>query len=172
MESDSQSPVDDRVAELVAGLRDIDRDQLRALADAIHAPTSGRWDRRDRFWYDGTAGLRLTPDDKRLLDRMWVDIQVDLAETLCGEDVRAWARRPGLMAKLDRIIDLSEDRVVLRRVAHVLERCVGTWIWASVIAIWNAFCAELFADQLSGQVRGDLEEAWLEVVGARPMFIR
>ena len=103
---------------------------------------------------------------------MWTDIQVELAASLCGEDVRAWARRPGLMARLDRLVDLSEDRVVLRRAAHVLERCVGTWIWASVIAIWNTFCAELYADQLSNQVRTDLEEPWLEVLGARPMFIK
>jgi len=96
----------------------------------------------------------------------------ELAASLCGEDVRTSAPRTGLFASLDRLLEPEGNRGTLGRAARVLEPCVGTWIWASVMAIWNALCAELFADQLPGRVRADLEEPWLEVIGTRPTFIR
>jgi hypothetical protein len=158
------------VSELEGIARRLTVDALTALAKSVAGPPPEGigWNPRDRYWFAGTAGLKFTSDEKRVLRKLWTRIQAGLMYTHAHEDVDVAVRRPGLMAALDRFVQPNVDYQIEGRAATFLERALGREVWSSVIGIWNASCAALLSDRLPAPLRADLEWSWRTALGATP----
>jgi hypothetical protein len=130
-------------------------DQLHRLADAVESLGSRvSWNPRDRYWFSGTPGLELSAVDDRALRFLWTRIQAALVRGATGENLDEWPTRPGVLGRLDRIVEPNNSHRMERRAAYLLQRHYGAHIWTANVAIWNATCAVVLHDRLSPDARG------------------
>jgi hypothetical protein len=167
----TEDDLDRGVAVLEKVARRLSQEQLDALAAAVrNAPPSAVWDANERYWFSGTAGLRLNRAEEAALRRLWTRIQASLVFAVTGEEIESRVEGATAMARLDRLLssrrDLSEGWS-----AMVLERAMGTDVWFAVIGIWNAMCAALLAKRMSEDIRKALQEPWRQVLH-HPLKVR
>lgn len=130
--------------------------------DAAHSV----WPPADRYWYSGTAGVKFTKSEEEALQALWTRMLVALTRTVTNIDLEAVDRRPGLMARLQRLAQPRASHRLEGHAATAMERALGGEVWAGVIGIWNAFCAVLLREKLHSRLYGDLQSTWRGVMHA------
>jgi hypothetical protein len=154
-----------RIVRLVDVVRTLEPTQFEALKTAAEStPTSGRWPSSELpFWFRGTADVRLTSEQQDALKALWTRLQAGAAFAVSGEEVATWVDRPGLMARLDRIVQPRQNARIEGRATAILEERFGREVWVGFVAIWNAACAALLEDVLDPGTFADLQAAWRAV---------
>lgn len=155
-----------RIGALESVARGLTRDQIMAFPVTVRdAPKLATWPADDRYWYSGTAGVKLTDGEKAALETLWTRMVAGLSFAVSNEEVEAWVARPTLMGRLDRLVQPRQSVRIEGRATAVLERTLGGEVWRGVIGIWNAFCAALLRERLEPSLRSDLEFVWRNVMG-------
>ena len=154
-----------RIARLEDVVRALEPAQFEALkAAAESTPTSGHWASSELpFWFRGTADVQLGKEHEDLLGALWTRLQAAAAFAVSGEEVAEWVDRPGLMARLDRIVQPRHNARIEGRATAILERRFGRAVWVGFVAIWNAACAALLEDVIDPGTFADLQAAWRAV---------
>jgi hypothetical protein len=154
-----------RIVRLVDVVRALEADQFEALTTAAQStPTSGRWPSSDLpFWFRGTAGARITPEQQDALKALWPRLQAAAAFAVSGEEVTDWVDRPGIKARLGRIVQGQDEARIEGRATTILEGRFGREVWVGFVAIWNAACAALLEGALDPGTFADLQAAWRAV---------
>ena len=164
--SDRIEELQSRIDALESVARGLTRDQIMSFPAAVRdAPDLGAWPADERYWYSGTAGVKLTAEEKAALGKLWTRMLAGLSFAVDHEEVEAWVGRPTLMGRLDRLVQPRQDLRIEGRATTVLERALGGEVWRGVIGIWNAFCAGLLRERLEPSLRSDLELTWRNVIG-------
>lgn len=155
-----------RIDALESVARALTRDQIMSFAAAVRdAPASAVWPADERFYYSGTAGMKLTANEKGALEQLWTRMMAGLSFAVNHEEVEAWVARPTFMGRLDRLFQPRQNMRIEGRATTVLERTLGGEVWRGVIGIWNAFCAVLLRERLKPPLQSDLELIWRNVMG-------
>lgn len=157
-----------RIADLERIARGLSPEQILSFVAAVSdARPLDAWPADERFWYSGTAGIKLTDAEERARDALWTRMLAGLSFAVNGEEVEAWVARPTVMGRLDRLFEPRQGRRIEGRATTVLERTLGGEVWRGVIGIWNAFCAAMLRERLDPVLRSDLESVWRNVIGSR-----
>jgi hypothetical protein len=153
----------DRVAALESDVRSLTRDEVKRFAVTVRraAHAEGAWPADRRFFFDGTASLKLSEAEAAALRDLWTRMNAGLVYAVTGSEIETWIDRPGLWARLDRIGPRRHQ--VEGGAATILERELGGDVWLAAIGIWNALCARLLEDRLAAPLREDLMSSWREV---------
>lgn len=148
--------------------RSLTRDEIKRFVDVGRESSASDhiWPPDRRFFFDGTAGLRLARDEATALRRLWTRMNAGLVFAATGEDIDAELARPSLIARLARIGPRWAH--VEGQAAMVLEREFGGDVWLGTIGIWNALCAALLEDRLDSRLRDSLASSWDRVTPDRP----
>jgi hypothetical protein len=154
-----------RITQLEDVVRALEPAQFEALTTAAEStPTSGHWPSSELpFWFRGTAKIRLSEEHEAMLAALWTRLQAAAAFAVSGEEVVDWVERPGLLGRLDRIVQPRKSARIEGRATAVLERRFGREVWVGFVAIWNAACAALLEDILDPGTFADLQGAWRAV---------
>lgn len=164
--SDRMVELQSRIDALESVARGLTRDQIMTFPAAVRdAPKLAAWRADERYWYSGTAGVKLTAEEKAALRKLWTRMLAGLSFAVSDEVVETWLARPTLMGRLDRLVQPRQNVRVEGRATTVLEQALGGEVWRGVIGIWNAFCAALLRDRLEPSLRSDLELIWRTVMG-------
>jgi hypothetical protein len=155
-----------RIDALESVARGLTRDQIMSFPRAVRdAPKLAAWRADERYWYSGTAGVKLTAEEKAALGKLWTRMLAGLSFVVNHEEVETWVARQTLMGRLDRLVQPRQNLRLEGRATAVLERALGGEVWRGVVGIWNAFCAALLTDRLDPSLRSDLELIWRKVMG-------
>lgn len=164
--SDRMVELQSRIDALESVARGLTRDQIMSFPAAVQdAPRLAAWRADERYWYSGTAGLKLTDAEKSALGKLWTRMLAGLSFAVSDKEVETWVVRPTLMGRLDRLVQPRQNVRIEGRATAVLERALGGEVWRGVIGIWNAFCAALLRERLEPALRSDLELIWRNVMG-------
>lgn len=146
--------LDDRVAALELAVRSLSRQELARFGDAVREASTEvhQWAPSERFWFDGTAGLKLHAQEDNAVRELWTRMNAALLYVVSGDDVEPDRDRPEIEGQA----------------ATVLEKALGGDVWLGVIGIWNALCADLFRDRLEPSMHSDLGASWRKVRAAGP----
>jgi hypothetical protein len=146
--------------------RGLTREQITSFAAAVRdAPTLVTWPADERYWYSGTAGLKMTRGEKTALEHLWTRMLAGLSFAVSGEEVEADVARPTFMGRLDRLVEPRQRIRIEGQATAVIERTLGGEVRRGVIGIWNAFCGALLRERLGPALRSDLGFAWRSVMG-------
>ena len=154
---------------LESEVRTLTSGEIRRFVDVVRESSGGDhlWPPDHRFFFDGTAGLKLSREEETSLRQLWTRMNAGLVYAITGNDVENWIDRPGLLARLDRIGPRWSQ--IEGRAASILERELGGEVWLGTIGIWNALCAALLGARLSAELRGSLSATWDRVRPGRPI---
>jgi len=162
-----------KVHELCRVAGTLDRKDLDRLIEQV-ASLSGldRWPANERYWFSGTAGVKLSRTEDRAMRDMWTCMLGQLTSGIRGaestEQSVDTAQREESASWLRRV--LTRNRVEGSATTQ-LERASGPDVWLAVTAVWNALCASLLSSSLDDQLRADLEVAWRSALGQTPREI-
>jgi hypothetical protein len=155
-----------RIDALESVARGLTRDQIMSFSSAVRdAPKLAAWRADERYWYSGTAEVKLTAEEKAALGKLWTRTLAGLSFVVNHEEVETRVARPTLMGRLDRLVQPRQSVRLEGQATAVLERALGGDVWRGVIGIWNAFCAALLTDRLDPPLRSDLGVIWRNVMG-------
>lgn len=164
--SDPEHPLSSRIAALEAVARGLTRDEILAFPAAVSAaPRGAAWRADESYWLSGTAGIRLTAEEKAALGTLWTRMLAGLAFAVSGEEVEAWVARPTVLGRLDRLVQPRQNTRIEGRATGIIEQALGGEVWRGVVGIWNAFCAVLLSERLEPPLRFDLDLVWRTVMG-------
>ena len=143
--------------------------ELRAEKPQYKRVDKGFW----LAWYDGP---RLTSDENRELDDLFVHVVVAIASGLTGLDVERFGARlksgqqEGVFGDLVRLVRPgSADRPLQHAAIGLIEDAVAPWDpRLAIMACWNMACAAVLGAHLSGSVVEVLEAAWRQALGEPP----
>lgn len=152
-----------RLPSLESAVRSLTTVEVTRFVEVVRQEASADhvWPPDQRFWFDGTNGIKLSADVTKVLRELWTAMNAALVYAVTGEEVDASIDRPGLLARLDRLFPRSQQ--IEGRAATVLERAIGGDVWLGTIGIWNAMCAALLSDRLEPSLREDLKVSWRKV---------
>lgn len=161
----------ERLRPLEGVVRSLKRDELARFVVAVResATTDHLWPGDHRFWFDGTADLKLSREENHVVRELWTRLNAALVFVVTGEEVEASIDRPGFVVSLERIGPRWQQ--IEGYAATVLQKALGADIWLGTIGIWNALCAELLADRLDPLLRDDLATSWRKVLPSHPVSI-
>ena len=159
----------DRVPTLELAVRSLTRAEIVKFVEAVRvsAKEDHVFPPDRRFWFDGTADVRFTADEDRVIRELWTRMNAGLVFAATGTDVDASIDRPGLIARLDRIGPRRQQ--IEGSAATILEGGLGGDVWLGTTGIWNALCAALLEDRLAPTMRDDLATSWNKVRSSRPV---
>lgn len=151
-----------RIERLEAIARRLTREQITSMAGAVRISQAASGSRAvEAYWLAGPTRVKLDPEEKAALARLWTRTLAGLAFAVSGEEVEEWVARPTLMGRLNnRLVQPRQSVRIEGRSTAVIERTLGGEVWQGVVGIWNAFCAALLQERLEARFRLDLERAW------------
>ena len=154
------------ISRLEAAVRGLTAAQVEEFTRAVRsAPTLPKWPADERYWYSGTAGLKLTREEQIVLRHLWTRMLASLAFAVSAEDVEASVGRKTLVGRLDRLVEPRRRIRIEARAGDVLEGALGGEVWLGVVGIWNALCTVALRRRLDEPLRSDLAYAWRTVIG-------